>query len=75
MRAARRRCAKHGRAAEALAAHLGTCRAPEFGREPWVRRDGELSFDDLLLIAATQIRREDATRGEVRGRLCATPRR
>jgi nicotinamide riboside kinase len=32
--------------------------APEFGRELWVDRGGNLEFDDLLRIGRTQVERE-----------------
>ncbi|MBL8270416.1 AAA family ATPase [Steroidobacter sp.] len=44
---------------EALARKFGTLHAPEFGRELWVERGGNLTFDDLLLIAQTQVTREE----------------
>lgn len=43
---------------EALAREFDTVHAPEFGRELWVDRGGNLEFDDLLLIGRTQIERE-----------------
>jgi HTH-type transcriptional regulator, transcriptional repressor of NAD biosynthesis genes len=43
---------------EALAGAHGTNYAPEFGRELWVDRGGNLEFDDLLLIGRTQVERE-----------------
>ena len=45
--------------AAALAQHLGTLWVPEYGRELWELRGGELVFDDLLAIAREQIARED----------------
>ena len=44
--------------AETLATRLGTQYAPEYGREMWERQKGQLSFEDLLHIAQTQIMRE-----------------
>ncbi|MEP3891108.1 MAG: AAA family ATPase [Hellea sp.] len=44
--------------AEMLAARLGTQYAPEYGREIWEQKKGQLSFEDLLHIAQTQIKRE-----------------
>jgi nicotinamide riboside kinase len=41
-----------------LARKFGTVHAPEFGRELWVDRGGNLEFDDLLLIGRTQVARE-----------------
>nr|WP_315381822.1 AAA family ATPase [uncultured Sphingomonas sp.] len=46
--------------AAALAARLGTCWVPEYGRELWELRGGDLRFDDLLAIAREQIAREEA---------------
>ena len=46
--------------AAALAADLGTCWVPEYGRELWERRGGDLRFDDLLAIAREQVAREEA---------------
>lgn len=46
--------------AEALAREFGSVHAPEFGREWWVERGGELEFDDLLFIARCQIDREES---------------
>ena len=45
--------------AEALAAHFRTEWVPEYGRELWVQRNGELAFPDLLHIAREQIAREE----------------
>lgn len=44
--------------AAALAEALGTVWVPEFGREHWEARGGELSFDDMAHIARTQVQRE-----------------
>ncbi|MDA8708625.1 AAA family ATPase [Hellea sp.] len=44
--------------AEALASKLKTQYVPEYGRELWERRGGELAFEDMLHIAETQIERE-----------------
>lgn len=46
--------------AAALAQRLGTLWVPEYGRELWELRGGELLFEDLLAIAREQIAREDA---------------
>lgn len=46
--------------AAALAKRLGTPWVPEYGRELWELRGGDLRFDDLLTIAREQIAREDA---------------
>lgn len=45
--------------AAALAAHLQTRWAAEFGREHWEARAGALTYDDLLHIAQVQVARED----------------
>ena len=49
--------------AAALAEDLGTCWVPEYGRELWERRGGDLRFDDLLGIAREQVAREEAALG------------
>jgi HTH-type transcriptional regulator, transcriptional repressor of NAD biosynthesis genes len=50
--------------AAALAEATGGTLVPEFGREWWVARGGQLGPDDLLHIARTQVAREDeAARG------------
>jgi HTH-type transcriptional regulator, transcriptional repressor of NAD biosynthesis genes len=46
--------------AAALAEHFGTVWVPEFGRELWVERGGNLQPEDLPFIAETQIAREEA---------------
>lgn len=46
--------------AAALARHLGTGWAPEFGRELWEAQGGTLAYADMRRIAATQAAREDA---------------
>lgn len=46
--------------AAALAQHLQTVWAAEFGREHWEARAGALDYDDLLHIAQVQVQREDA---------------
>lgn len=43
---------------KALAAQLNTHFVPEYGRELWVEKNGELVFEDMLHIAQIQIRRE-----------------
>ncbi len=53
--------------AAALAQRLGTLWVPEYGRELWEERDGELWFDDLLAIAREQIAREDDAREDATG--------
>jgi NadR type nicotinamide-nucleotide adenylyltransferase len=45
--------------AAALAEHFNTLYAAEFGREWWVERGGQLSFDDLVFIGRKQIEREE----------------
>jgi HTH-type transcriptional regulator, transcriptional repressor of NAD biosynthesis genes len=42
----------------ALADALGTVWVPEYGREYWEQRGGELTFDDMEHIARTQVGRE-----------------
>lgn len=49
---------------EALARTHSTKHAPEFGRELWVERGGNLEFDDLLLIGRMQIEREERLAGQ-----------
>lgn len=44
--------------AEALALELETEWAPEYGREHWDLRNGELVFEDMLHIGQTQVARE-----------------
>ncbi len=59
--------------AAALAERLGTCWVPEYGRELWELRGGNLDFVDLLAIAREQIAREDAARdGARRWLVCDT---
>lgn len=43
----------------AMAAHLSTQWAPEYGREIWIEKNGQLVFEDLLHIAQVQIAREN----------------
>lgn len=50
--------------AEALAREFRSLHAPEFGREWWVERGGNLAFDDLLHIARTQVEREQRLAGQ-----------
>ena len=45
--------------AQSLAARLRTEWAPEYGRELWVEKSGELAFEDLRHIAEVQVARED----------------
>ncbi|KAF0811592.1 Trifunctional NAD biosynthesis/regulator protein NadR [Andreprevotia sp. IGB-42] len=44
----------------ALAVHLGTTYVAEYGRTLWEEKAGDLRYEDLLLIAQTQIRHEEA---------------
>jgi HTH-type transcriptional regulator, transcriptional repressor of NAD biosynthesis genes len=44
--------------AAALAEQYNTEWVPEYGRELWDLREGTLSYEDLLLIATEQVRRE-----------------
>lgn len=44
----------------ALAREFNTTHVPEYGRELWNQRGGQLAFDDLLAIAREQVRREEA---------------
>jgi HTH-type transcriptional repressor of NAD biosynthesis genes len=46
--------------ARALAAHLGTAWAPEYGRELWERQAGVLAYADMVHIGAAQLAREEA---------------
>jgi NadR type nicotinamide-nucleotide adenylyltransferase len=43
-----------------LADELDTECAPEYGRELWEAKNGQLAYEDMTLIAREQIRREDA---------------
>ena len=42
-----------------LADELGTEWAPEYGRELWEAKKGDLPYEDMTIIASEQIRRED----------------
>jgi HTH-type transcriptional repressor of NAD biosynthesis genes len=53
--------------AAALAAKLGTCWVPEYGRELWQRRDGKLCFDDMLAIGCEQVAREERSVSDADG--------
>ncbi len=46
--------------AAALAQEWRTTWVPEFGRELWLAKAGQLQFEDLLAIAREQVAREDA---------------
>ncbi|KQQ31877.1 ATPase [Duganella sp. Leaf126] len=48
--------------AQAMAAACRTVWAPEYGRELWEARGGELAYEDLLHIAQVQQQREDDLR-------------
>lgn len=52
--------------AAALAARLGTCWAPEVGRERWVEQGGALVYYDMLIIGRGQVAREDVLAREAR---------
>lgn len=52
--------------ARALAERLGTAWVPEFGRELWQARGGQLRFEDMLRIATVQVRREEALARQAR---------
>jgi len=45
--------------AVALSARLETAWVPEYGRELWIERSGELAFEDLRHIADVQVAREE----------------
>lgn len=53
--------------AATLAQCLGTLWVPEYGRELWEQRGGELCFDDLLAIAREQIAREHVALNDATG--------
>ena len=46
--------------AQALAERLGTAFVPEYGRELWVARAGQLAYEDLLAIARRQVELEES---------------
>lgn len=48
--------------AAAMAARMETVWAEEYGRELWVARNGDLTYDDMLTIAIVQQQREDQLR-------------
>lgn len=59
--------------AQALAGRLDTAWVPEYGRELWEAKDGNLAFDDLLAIAREQVSRERlACRAARRWLVCDT---
>ncbi|MES2570561.1 MAG: AAA family ATPase [Verrucomicrobiota bacterium] len=43
-----------------LAAHFSTVEVPEYGRELWMERAGNLRFEEMLEIAECQVAREEA---------------
>jgi HTH-type transcriptional repressor of NAD biosynthesis genes len=49
--------------AEGLARDFQTLHVPEFGRELWEARGGELRFEDMRHVAEVQIQREEAAVG------------
>jgi NadR type nicotinamide-nucleotide adenylyltransferase len=53
--------------ASRLAEELHTTWAPEYGRELWEAKGGALAYEDLLLIAREQIRREQMLIERARG--------
>lgn len=52
--------------AQQLAEVIGSVWAPEYGRERWVEKAGDLTFDDLREIAAVQVAREEQLLQEAR---------
>ncbi len=59
--------------AAALARVLGTVHVPEYAREVWDAKGGELDYTDLRAIAVEQVRREEAaTRRAVQYVFCDT---
>ena len=52
--------------AEALAAEFGTTWVPEYGRERWLEKDGQLDFADMLEIGRMQVVDEDERAGAAR---------
>jgi HTH-type transcriptional regulator, transcriptional repressor of NAD biosynthesis genes len=59
--------------AAALAKALDTCWVPEYGRELWEAKNGALVFDDMLHVALTQVKREEAAAGQAnRALICDT---
>ena len=57
----------------ALAQAFDTTHCEEYGRERWLERGGELTYDDYLLIAKTQLQHEDqATRNARHVTFCDT---
>jgi NadR type nicotinamide-nucleotide adenylyltransferase len=59
--------------AEALATRFQTACVPEYGRELWRQKNGELVYEDLLAIARCQVEREQsAASGAHRYLFCDT---
>lgn len=59
--------------AKALASHFHTNHVAEYGRELWEVQNGHLDFADMLLIAKTQVAREQtAAQGSNRFLFCDT---
>ncbi len=54
---------------QALAEAFQTSWVPEYGRERWVERDGQLTLQDLLDIGRIQVEREEALLPQARGLL------
>lgn len=52
--------------AAALALHLQTMWVPEYGRELWVEKQGQLVFDDMQAIAVRQLALEDQLRTQAK---------
>ena len=53
--------------AQALAKEFRTAWVPEYGRERWVERGGQLTLQDLLDIGRIQVEREQAMLAQARG--------
>ncbi len=59
--------------AQCMAQRFATAWVPEYGRERWEERRGQLAYADLLEIAREQVRREDAAaRGASQVLFCDT---
>lgn len=52
--------------AQQLADAIASVWAPEYGRERWVEKAGDLAFDDMRHIATTQVAREEQLLQEAR---------
>jgi NadR type nicotinamide-nucleotide adenylyltransferase len=55
--------------AQALATGFDTAWVPEYGRERWTERNGQLTLPDLLHIGRTQVEREEAMLAQANGLL------